>query len=159
MSIVSTQIDIIVVNSAIILLSLLDNLIDLVVDSLSLYLDLKEVKLDRHCFISIISLYVLSRKKIYLINIHRLEKIVFSITNSSTISLKIILESSTIFKVIFDIRNDSDVLFSHYKIFVDDIKDLQLMKLATRKDSKNFVAELVKCIEKNSSVSIAAKAK
>lgn len=146
-------------NSAIILLSFLDNIINLVVDSFSLYFDLKEVKLDRHCFISIISLYVLFRKKIYFINIHRLEKVVFSITNSSATSFKIILESSIILKVIFNIRNDSDVLFNHYEIFVDDIKDLQLMKLATRKDSKNFVTELVKCIEKNSSVSIAAKAK
>ncbi len=102
MSIVSAQTDIIVVDSATTLLSLLDNL-----------------------SISIISLYVLSRKKIYLINIHRLGKTAFSTTNSSATSLKTILEPPTIPKVIFDIRNDSDALFSHYEISVDGIKDLQ----------------------------------
>lgn len=158
MSIVSAQTDIIVVDSATTLLSLLDNLIGLAVDPPSLYLDLEGVKLGRHCSISIISLYVLSRKKIYLINIHRLGKTAFSTTNSSATSLKTILESPTIPKVIFDIRNDSDALFSHYEISVDGIKDLQLMELATRKGSKDFVAGLAKCIEKNSPVSTAAKA-
>lgn len=157
MSIVSAQTDIIVVDSATTLLSLLDNLISLAVDPPSLYLNLEEVKLGRHCSISIISLYV-SRKKIYLINIHRLGKTAFSTTNSSATSLKTILESPTIPKVIFDIRNDSDALFSQYEISVDGIKDLQLMELATRKGSKDFVAGLAKCTEKNSPVSTAAKA-
>jgi len=131
MSIVSTQTDITVVNSATTLLSLLDNLISLIINSPSLYLDLKEVKLGCHSSISIFSLYILSRKKIYLIDIHCLETTAFSTTNSSATFLKTILESSTIPKVIFDICNDSDALFSHYEISVDGIKDLQLMKLAT----------------------------
>ena len=58
MSIVSAQTDIIVVDSATTLLSLLDNLISLVVDPPSLYLDLEGVKLGRRGSISIISLYV-----------------------------------------------------------------------------------------------------
>ena len=132
-------------------------LISLAVDPSSLYLYLEGVKLVRHDSISIISLYVLPRKKIYLVDIHRLGKTAFSTTNSSTTSLKTILESPTIPKAIFDIRNDSDALFSHYEIFVDGIKDLQLMELATRKDSKDFVAGLAKCIEKDSPVSTAVK--
>jgi exonuclease 3'-5' domain-containing protein 1 len=119
---------------------------------------LEGVKLGRHGSISIISLYVLPRKKIYLIDIHRLGKTAFSTINSSATSLKTILESPTIPKTIFDIRNDSDALFSHYEISVDGIKDLQLMELATRKGSKDFVAGLAKCIEKDSPVSTAAKA-
>jgi exonuclease 3'-5' domain-containing protein 1 len=73
-------------------------------------------------------------------------------------SLKTILESPTIPKVFFDIRNDSDALFSHFQISVDGIKDLQLMELASRKGSQNLVARLAKCIEKESPVSTAAKA-
>jgi exonuclease 3'-5' domain-containing protein 1 len=107
---------------------------------------------------SIISLYIAPIKKIYLLDIHRLRKTAFSTTNSSATSLKTILESPTIPKVIFDIRNDSDALFSHFQISVDGIKDLQLMELATRKGSKDFVAVLAKCIEKDSTVSTAAKA-
>ena len=149
---------IIVVDSATTLLSLLDNLINLSVDPPSLYLDLEGVKLGRHGSISIISLYVASTKKIYLIDIHRLGKTAFSTTNSSATSLKTILESPTIPKVIFDIRNDSDALFSHFEISVNGIQDLQLMELATREGSRDFVAGLAKCIEKESPISAATKA-
>jgi exonuclease 3'-5' domain-containing protein 1 len=158
MSIISAQTDIIVVDSATALLSLLDNLVSLAVYPPSLYFDLEGVKLGRHGSISIISLYVAPIKKIYLIDIHVLGETAFSTTNSSSTSLKNILESPTIPKVIFDIRNDSDALFSHFQISVDGIQDLQLMELATRKGSKDFVAGLAKCIEKESPISAAAKA-
>ena len=121
------------VDSVTALLSLLDNLTSLPVDPPSLYLGLEGIRVVRHGSISIISLYVAPTKKIYLIDIHRLGGTAFSITNSNAASLKTILESSTIPKVIFDIRNDSDALFSHYQISVDGIKDLQLMELASGK--------------------------
>ena len=149
--------DIIVVDSVTTLLSLLDNLIGLAIDPPPLYLDLEGVKLGRHGSISIISLYIAPIKKIYLIDIHRLGKTAFSTTNSSAISLKTILESPSIPKVIFDIRNDSDALFSHFQISVNGIQDLQLMELATRKGSKAIVAGLAKCIENENLISAAAK--
>ena len=148
---------IVVVDSEATLLSLLDNLTGLAVDPPSLYLDLEGVKLGRHGSISIISLYVAPIKKIYLIDIHDLGKIAFTTTNSSAISLKTILESPTIPKVVFDIRNDSDALYSLFQISVDGILDLQLMELATRKGSKDFVSGLAKCIEKENHISAAAK--
>ena len=147
-----------VVDSATTLLSLLDSLIGLAVDPPSLYLDLEGIKLGRHGSISIISLYIPPIKKIYLIDIHHLGKTAFSTTNSSAISLKTILESPTIPKVIFDIRNDSDALFSLFQISVDGIQDLQLMELATREGSKDFVAGLAKCVENESPISAASKA-
>jgi exonuclease 3'-5' domain-containing protein 1 len=160
MSIASAQTKIIVVDSVTTLLSLLDNLIGLPINPPSLYLDLEGIKLGRHGSISIISLYIAPVKKIYLIDIHRLGMTAFSTTNSSATSLKTILESPSIPKVIFDIRNDSDALFSHFQISVDGIQDLQLMELATRtyNHSKDFVAGLAKCIEKESPISGAAKA-
>jgi len=112
----------------------------------------------RHGSISIISLFIAPIKEIYLIDIHRLGKTAFSTTNRSSTSLKTILESPTIPKVIFDIRNDSDALFSHFQISVNGIQDLQLMELATRKGSKDFVAGLAKCIQVESPISAAAKA-
>jgi len=93
---------------------------------------------------------------IYLIDIHNLGGTAFSTTNRSAISLKTILESPTIPKVIFDIRNDSDGLFSHFHISVNGIHDLQLMELATREGSKDFVAGLAKCIENDIPTSAAA---
>jgi len=152
-----SDIDIIVVDSASTLASLLDNLISLPVNPPSLYLDLEGIKLGRRGSISIISLYIVPIKKIYLIDIHRLGKTAFSTTNRSATSLKTILESPTIPKVIFDIRNDSDALFSLFQIAVNGIQDLQLMELATRNGSKDMVAGLAKCIENESPISAVAK--
>jgi len=67
------------------------------------------------------------------------------------------LESPIVPKVVFDIRNDSVALFSRYNIRVDGIKDVQLMELATRKHSKDLVAGLAKCIERDAPTSLAAK--
>ena len=60
-------------------------------------------------------------------------------------------------KVFFDIRNDSDALYSQYDICVDGIIDVQLLELAMRNSSKEFVAGLARCIEKDSTVSGDAK--
>jgi exonuclease 3'-5' domain-containing protein 1 len=151
------EIDIIIVDSATTIVTLLDNLFNLPIDPPSLYFDLEGVKLGRHGSISIISLYIAPIKRVYLIDIHLLGETAFSITNRSATSLKTILESSTIPKVIFDIRNDSDALFSHFQISVKGIQDLQLMELATRKGSKDIVAGLAKCIEEECPISAATK--
>jgi exonuclease 3'-5' domain-containing protein 1 len=70
MLIVLAQTNIVVVNSITTLLSLLNNIISLIVDPPSLYLDLKGVKLGCYNSISIISLYIAPIKKIYLIDIY-----------------------------------------------------------------------------------------
>ena len=157
MSVTLSEIDVVVVDSVTTMIALLDSLSSLAVDPPSLYFDLKGVNLGRHGRITIISFYILPLKKICLVDIDRLRETAFSTTNSSGTSLKSVLESSTTPKVVFDIRNGSDALFSHYKISVDGIKDLQLMELARRGHSKNFVAGLARCIEMDSPVSSAAK--
>jgi len=139
------------------LLPLLDSIANLAVDPPSLYIDLEGIALGRHGSISILSLYIAPTKKAYLIDIHSLGEAAFSTTTSSGTSLKTILESSTIPKVVFDIRNDSDALFSLFQISVDGIKDLQLIELASRTGSRKFVSGLAKCIEKESPISAAAK--
>jgi exonuclease 3'-5' domain-containing protein 1 len=160
------QITIEVVDTVPRLLALLYNFNDLTelsfdwFNSPALYLDLEGINLGRNGSISIMSLYIKPLGRIYLIDVHRLDKATFSTANSSGISLKTLLESSIIPKVIFDIRNDSDALFSHYRISVNGIIDLQLMELASRKGSvsnKKFVAGLAKCIELDSIVSASAK--
>ncbi|PGH16381.1 hypothetical protein AJ80_05231 [Polytolypa hystricis UAMH7299] len=118
MSAIPAQTAISVINSTDALQGLLDDLNNLPTNPPSLYLDLEGVNLSRH-------------GSIYLIGIHRLGATAFSTAsnkNSSgtatTTSLKIILETSTIPKVIFDIRNDSDALFNLFGISVDGFKDL-----------------------------------
>ncbi|TAQ85606.1 hypothetical protein B7494_g6060 [Chlorociboria aeruginascens] len=100
---------------------------------------------------------LLPPKNTYLIDIYSLGRAAFSTTNNSRTSLKTTLESSTIPKVVFDIRNDSDALFSLFQISINGIKDLQLMELAYRTGSREFVSGLAKCVEKDSPISAAAK--
>lgn len=103
------------------------------------------------------SFYLLSYKRVYLIDIYRLKIEVFSVVNSNGKSLKSILESLVILKVLFDIRYNLDILFSHYGIFIDGIKDVQLMELGTRKDAKDFLAGLDRYVEKDSTISAMEK--
>ncbi|OBT61838.1 hypothetical protein VE03_08801 [Pseudogymnoascus sp. 23342-1-I1] len=140
------------------LLPLLDSITNLAVDPPSLYIDLEGIDLGRHGSISILSLHIAPTQKTYLIDIHSLGRAAFLTTNNTGISLKTTLESSTIPKIVFDIRNDSDALFSLFQISVDGIKDLQLMELANRTGSRKFISSLAKCIEEDSPTSAAAKA-
>lgn len=136
---------------------LLDSIDNLAVEPPSLYMDLEGIALGRHGSISIISLYITPTKKTCLIDIHSLKEAAFSTTSASGTSLKSVLESPTILKVVFDIRSDSDALFSLFKVSVDGIKDLQLMELATRTGPQGFVSSLAKCIQNDSPISATEK--
>jgi exonuclease 3'-5' domain-containing protein 1 len=125
---------------------------------LSLYIDLEGVKLGRRGSISILSLYLATTKKVYLVDIHIPGGTALSTRNGAGDSLKTILEASIIPKVFFDIRNNSDALFSHYQISVDGVKDLQLMELSTRIFSKKYVAGQAKCIQNCDTISSVVKA-
>lgn len=125
-----------VVSSTHELLLLLDKLISLPVDPPSLYFDLEGIRLGRLGSISLVLLYVTPELMTYIIDIHILGGNAFSTTNSTGISLKRILENPKIPKVFFDIRNDSDALYSQYHICVDGIIDVQVLELATRNSSK-----------------------
>jgi exonuclease 3'-5' domain-containing protein 1 len=73
-------------------------------------------------------------------------------------TLKFILESKTIPKVFFDVRNDSDALFAHYAISLHCITDLQLMELATtRRPSRDYLTGLSKCIDYDSGISLSER--
>jgi hypothetical protein len=112
MSILWPQIDMVAVDSVPALLSLIVTFTSLSVKPPSVYLNLDGIRLGRNGSISIISLYVAPTAKAYLIAVHGLSSTAFSTANSNSVSLKTILESTAIPKVAFDIRNDSDALFS-----------------------------------------------
>ncbi|KAJ5116156.1 hypothetical protein N7456_000504 [Penicillium angulare] len=108
----------------------------------------RRINLGRSGSISIISLYIPSERKVYLLDIFRLGEKAFSSVDlyGRDYSLKSILESPTILKGFFDIRNDSDALFSHYGVAVDGIVDIQLMEIATRRNPKKFLSGLGNCV-------------
>ncbi|KAL6230832.1 hypothetical protein BDW75DRAFT_234091 [Aspergillus navahoensis] len=147
------------VDSSATLQELLETLSLIPKSSSPLFIDLEGVNLGRSGSISILSLYAVHKGIIYLIDIYKLGKAAFSNPQPGKYtSLRAILESPSIKKVLFDVRNDSDALFSHYDIHLDGIQDLQLMELATRSGSKKYVAGLAKCIERDSPISNLRKA-
>jgi exonuclease 3'-5' domain-containing protein 1 len=138
--------------------AILPTLKDLPASSPNLYIDLEGANLSRHGTISLITLYVLSTNTVYLIDVHQLGAAAFTTTAVSTsatpeppLTLKTILESPDIPKVFFDVRNDSDALFSHFGISLQGIHDLQLMELTTTKrkswDGRQYLTGLAMCIK------------
>lgn len=131
----------------------------------SLFVDLEGINLSRQGSISIIQIYVSSKDCTYLIDVHTLGAKAFSTAGSSKSSsaggskytLKEILESDAIPKVFFDVRNDSDALFSHYDIHLGGVQDIQVMEFATRVIRSRYVNGLAKCIEKDLVMSMTEK--
>ncbi|RDL39359.1 uncharacterized protein BP5553_03699 [Venustampulla echinocandica] len=124
--------------------------------NISLYVDLEGVNLSRHSTISIMQMLVHPLNKIYLIDIHTLDRNAFYNPGRAGTTLKDILESKQILKVFFDVRNDSDALFGLYGIRLAGIQDIQLMEVASRKflgsDTRKWLSGLKKCIENDSSL-------
>lgn len=113
----------------------------------SFYFDLEGIRLGRTGTLSIITIFVSPLAAVYLIDVFTLRERCFTVTNNKQSSLKTILEAPSIPKVFFDVRNDSDAMFSHYGIELQCIKDLQVMELAVRSGPQQYVAGLAKCIE------------
>jgi len=147
---------------------MLATLANLPVSPPSLYIDLEGQSLSRNGTIALLTLYVSPWQLVYLVDVSSLQASTFStpaiaLDQTSTFSdsdsvapqatLKSILESATIPKVFFDVRNDSDALFAHYGIKLSCIHDLQVMELATRTltsgQSRNFLCSLSTCIRDN----------
>ncbi|CAI9638036.1 unnamed protein product [Alternaria burnsii] len=150
------------------LASMLAALQDLPKSPPNLYIDLEGRNLCRNGTIALMTLHVPSKDKIYLVDIHTLGARAFStpataplpntaLDTTETVgdpatTLKALLESSTIPKVFFDVRNDSDAIFAHYGINLSCIHDLQLMELATTtRGSRQYLVGLGKVIEYNTS--------
>ena len=115
-----------------------------------LYFDLEGNDLSRNGTLSLVTIMSdAGRNKIELIDVTVLGSDAFSTAGSSGDTLKSILESPQIAKVFFDIRNDSDALFSPYGIHVHGIEDLQLFEFASRNFEKRVVHGLAKCMEKD----------
>lgn len=141
-----------VVDSAEALSKVVDSLINLPTKPPSLYIDLEGVNLSRQGTISILQIHIASSNENFLIDIHTLGSAAFSTEGKQGHTLRSVLQSDLIPKVFFDVRNDSDALFSHYDISLAGVVDLQLMEYATRTFRRKFVNGLSKCIERDSNM-------
>ncbi|KAF4998971.1 hypothetical protein FGRMN_2770 [Fusarium graminum] len=124
-----------------------------------IFVDLEGVNLSRQGTISIMQIYDAIDDCTYLIDVHTLGKKCFSTADEHGRTLKNILEDKSIIKVFFDVRNDSDALYGHYRIALEGVHDLQLMELASRSFSKRCVNGLSKCIERDAPLSIQERSK
>lgn len=113
-----------------------------------LYISIEDDQVGRPGAISVLSLYVVSKKKIYLIDIQKLGMRAFMITLCN-ISLKRVLESPMIKKGIFNVQAVANSLLSRFHISLAGMCEIQLMELAAREGSKEFVSTLSACIEKD----------
>jgi exonuclease 3'-5' domain-containing protein 1 len=145
---------IIFVNNATAIAELVDSLDGPPTVQPSIFIDLEGVNLSRHGTISIMQVYYLPIKCTYLIDVYTLGDKCFSTPGRNGRTLKEILESDSVTKVFFDVRNDSDALHGNYQIKLAGIHDLQLMELSTRSFSRRCVNGLSKCIERDAPLSI-----
>ncbi|CAJ2500567.1 Uu.00g034200.m01.CDS01 [Anthostomella pinea] len=115
----------------------------------SLYIDLEGENLSRHGNVALLQQHVLPTLRTYLIDITALKHEAFNTPGTKGHTFKDILESETIPKVFFDVRNDSDALYSHFQVKLTGVQDLQLMELAARLGgrSKKCVNGLTRSIE------------
>jgi exonuclease 3'-5' domain-containing protein 1 len=123
----------------------------------SLYMDLEGVDLSRRGSISILQVHVSTDNRTYLIDIHTLGDKAFSTASGSGQTLKGILESDSVPKIFFDVCNDSDALFSHFRISLAGVEDIQLMELAIRTYSRRYVKGLAKCIKRDLSLTMSKR--
>lgn len=132
--------------------NLIDALGDMNTPIPALYFDLEGIFLGRLGTISIMQL--LGHDQTYVIDIHTLGNEAFCTPGKTGTTLKDILESESIPKVFFDVRNDSDALFSHFGIKLAGIQDLQLMEVATRRKQlpRKHLFGLSKCVERDLSL-------
>ncbi|KAJ5707367.1 hypothetical protein N7488_007168 [Penicillium malachiteum] len=132
------------------IVTLLEKLQRLPVTPPSLYIDLEGIILSRHGCISILQIFILPLDKTYLVDVLGLQEKAFLEKDChSGQNLQSVLESPNIPKVFFDVRNKSDALFSHFKIKLAGVIDLQLMQLATSTFTRKYVRGLETCIEKD----------
>lgn len=113
----------------------------------SLYIDLEGHDLGRHGTVSIVQIYVAPKDFTYLVDTTTLGETAFKSPGSEGQTLKDILECHVTQKVFFDVRTDSDALFAHFRVRLAGIQDLQLMELATRIGSHEYLRGLARCIE------------
>lgn len=127
--------------------SLVDTLAHLQRSFGSIYMDLEGINLSRHGSISLIQILAPSFEQAFIVDIHILGMTAFDTVGSEGKSLKDVMESKTIKKYLFDVRNDSDALYALFGVRLAGVVDVQLLELASRKGMKYALCGLAKCIE------------
>ncbi|KAF9558293.1 hypothetical protein CPC08DRAFT_709743 [Agrocybe pediades] len=116
-----------------------------------LAVDLEGVDLSRNGRVSIIQLFAKNSDTIWLVDVTVLGRLAFEHKAASTngCSLKDVLQSKNIVKILYDVRNDADALYNLYQVDMKNTYDLQLLEVAARRAQKlrvKFICGLSKAI-------------
>ncbi|KAK8863229.1 3'-5' exonuclease [Apiospora arundinis] len=112
-----------------------------------LYVDLEGTKLSRNGSLSLLTIYSPLARRAFVLDVFTLKSVAFDQTGSRECSIRTILESNRYKKAFFDVRNDSDALFYHFGINLNNVEDIQLMENATRRDGRrHLLAGLSGCM-------------
>ncbi|KAL8774850.1 MAG: hypothetical protein Q9209_000789 [Squamulea sp. 1 TL-2023] len=138
-------------------LELLENTYeDSIIRTPYMYCAVKGDKVSRYGSVSLLQIYHQSQNVIFLIDIQVLGGKAFTVSSNAGLTLKSLLESNTMPKCFFDVRNDADALKSHFGIGLRSVQDLQLVEVASRWHSKTEYWGLSRCIEEHTGLQKAA---
>ncbi|THW06449.1 hypothetical protein D6D26_01543 [Aureobasidium pullulans] len=114
-----------------------------------LFMDLEGIYLGRLGSLSILQVLVPPSPIVRLLDVHVLQKSAFETKSSTATTFKDILESEKYPKVFFDLRNDSDALYSHFDVHLKSVIDIQLLEFGTRSVPGRFLKGLAKSISED----------
>ncbi|THW66475.1 hypothetical protein D6D20_01269 [Aureobasidium pullulans] len=117
-----------------------------------LFMDLEGIYLGRLGSISILQLLVPPNPIVRLLDVHVLQRLAFETKSTTGTTFKDILESDRYPKIFFDLRNDSDALYSHFGIRLQSVIDIQMLEFGTRIVPGRFLKSLAKSIEEDSGI-------
>ena len=130
------------------LLSMLAKAQNLRNDPPSFYFDCEGYKLGRFGTLDLLQLHILPLAQTFVIDLFTLQHQAFNVPDSGC-TLQDILESESIAKVFFDVRNDSDALYSHFQVRVRGVVDLQLLEYFQPGRIGRHLLSLKACIERD----------
>ncbi|EXJ62554.1 hypothetical protein A1O7_02992 [Cladophialophora yegresii CBS 114405] len=114
----------------------------------SFYVNTEGHKLGRSGTLDLLEIHVLPLWETFIVDVFTLKHAAFD-TSFGGNSLRVLLQSPSVSKVFFDVRNDSDALFSHYKIILDGVVDLQLMEFFRGGRTGLSLRSLKRCIQRD----------
>ncbi|KAF5649425.1 3' 5' exonuclease [Fusarium sp. NRRL 52700] len=130
-------------------LTVLKDFIDSIPSGATLYVDLEGKSLGRHGTITIITILAHPTKVTRFIDIQTLGSSAFTTPTATGNTLKAILEDPLISKCLWDVRNDADALWAHYKVRLAGVTGMQLLENGSRYGDKAYVRGLDVCVEKD----------
>ncbi|KAF5588302.1 3' 5' exonuclease [Fusarium pseudoanthophilum] len=127
----------------------LKDFIDSIPSGATLYLDLEGKSLSRNGTLTIMTILVHPTKATRLIDVQTLGSAAFTTPGTNGKTIKAILEDPQISKCFWDVRNDADALWAHYKVRLAGVTDIQLLENASRTGGRTYVRGLDTCVEKD----------